>query len=947
MDPSFHSVRPSVGSRVQGRRACAPPPPVRAHQCGYAHRPSPTCTDLWRCGCSLGRSEPFHGLVGYQSRTVRLIHAPKTFRVYGSAVTAPCQISSPQPVSIWSPERESVIIPARDNAQRATCQCLTIWVWPMIARLRPNVQHSTPEFDLDQLRTESDVEQKLLFPFLTHTGYLNLPKSWVRTKEYMTPTEVDKAAGKRFGYYPDYSIWITGLPLLVIEAKCPDSAIDPAIREARLYATEINKRYPPNVNPIEFIFACNGIQFSLSQWDSELCMLTLDCRDVSPGSTALSALQAAIGQTALQAAANKLTAHFQSRSLYSVAAFMGGQTRLNQQLGVNEFAEPLFPTLSKYFGSTSDETPQEVIDRAYVTSDELGTYEGVLETYLKDRASRIAGNQLKTIETSRKKATAISTELRKFSQNPNFYSKVQLIVGAVGAGKSLFVQRFYRALMTEETRQRTRWAFINFNVLPPNANLNEWISKRFIQSFAEVNGIDLHDLTQIEKIFATELNQFNRGPNRRLKNIDIAEFERRRASHLVDLTEDATQFSKCVARHYSGDKGLGIVIVFDNVDKRSRDLQLAIFDAAQWFKDITRALVLVNLRDSTFEAHRDEPPLDAFANAINFYVRAPRFAQVIRKRLELVLENLPGEVAQRQEYALASGATIRYPASRLGHFLMTIYLSMFDQRSLKVASALEALVAKDVRRALGMFADILVSPHIPTSEITGTIMTGGVNRIPEYRIIRALMRQRYRVYNGRSSYVRNIMDADLSHNRSSNFLYADILEFLIKNRKSQIDFAQEGYATIGTLIKRIGAGGYDEEDVFLATETLVDWGLIEPENLVVEDLTEEDAVRMHATGFIHMRFFVERLEYLVGITTDMRFGSRQVAEDIGAIWAGQQGADNLSHRASNKILDELKVYMEQEYLRRCRRHAFYEEVGVGGKVLINSLRRAWERQHLP
>ena len=55
-----------------------------------------------------------------------------------------------------------------------------------------------------------------------------------------------------------------------------------------------------------------------------------------------------------------------------------------------------------------------------------------------------------------------------------------------------------------------------------------------------------------------------------------------------------------------------------------------------------------------------------------------------------------------------------------------------------MAAALEALVAKDVRRALGMFGDIIVSPHIPTGQITSTLL-GGEQRIQEYRIIRALM----------------------------------------------------------------------------------------------------------------------------------------------------------------------------------------------------------------
>jgi hypothetical protein len=276
---------------------------------------------------------------------------------------------------------------------------------------------------------------------------------------------------------------------------------------------------------------------------------------------------------------------------------------------------------------------------------------------------------------------------------------------------------------------------------------------------------------------------------------------------------------------------------------------------------------------------------------------------------------------------------------------MTIYLSLFDQRTLKVASALEALVAKNVRRALGMFADILVSPHIPTNLITGTILTGGASRIQEFRIIRSLMRQRNKYYNGKSNYIRNIMDVDLDHNQPSNFLYADILEYLIRNRKSRIDFVQEGYATIGTLRKKMGAAGYDEEDVFSAIKTLVEWGLIEPESLIVEDLTDDDAVRMHATGFIHMRLFVDRLEYLVGITNDMRFASRDVAQEIGTIWASHSHLPDLSKAAKAKVLERLKTYIEQEYVRRSKRHAFYEEFGLGGRVLVSALERAWVHLH--
>jgi hypothetical protein len=58
--------------------------------------------------------------------------------------------------------------------------------------------------------------------------------------------------------------------LLLAEARLfhkgpyrPDQPIEKALREAHLYANRINNRYPPKVNPIKHVLACNGEQFAL------------------------------------------------------------------------------------------------------------------------------------------------------------------------------------------------------------------------------------------------------------------------------------------------------------------------------------------------------------------------------------------------------------------------------------------------------------------------------------------------------------------------------------------------------------------------------------------------------------------------------------------------------------------------------------------------------------
>ena len=95
------------------------------------------------------------------------------------------------------------------------------------------------------------------------------------------------------------------------------------------------------------------------------------------------------------------------------------------------------------------------------------------------------------------------------------------------------------------------------------------------------------------------------------------------------------------------------------------------------------------------------------------------------------------------------------------------------------------------------------------------------------------MRGRYRLFNNRVKYVRNILSPAPNSIRPSNFLYADILEFLIRNRKVKIDYSVEGYASGRTIVNRMGQLGYDEDDAFSALVQLSKWNLVEPESLLI------------------------------------------------------------------------------------------------------------------
>ena len=86
------------------------------------------------------------------------------------------------------------------------------------------------------------------------------------------------------------------------------------------------------------------------------------------------------------------------------------------------------------------------------------------------------------------------------------------------------------------------------------------------------------------------------------------------------------------------------------------------------------------------------------------------------------------------------------------------------------------------------------------------------------------------MFNNKSKYVNNILSSVPKAVRPSNFLYADILEFLIRHRKEKIDYSVEGYASARTIVNRMSQLGYDEEDAFAALSQLTEWELVQPES---------------------------------------------------------------------------------------------------------------------
>ncbi len=99
----------------------------------------------------------------------------------------------------------------------------------------------------EDLANESDVEHKFLWPLLTSTIPTGLGYLLVDIEPSHPPFYESTRATPR-SCHPDYVIVIAGIPVFIIEAKHPSQDVREGLREARLYAQELNA-VPTGINP--------------------------------------------------------------------------------------------------------------------------------------------------------------------------------------------------------------------------------------------------------------------------------------------------------------------------------------------------------------------------------------------------------------------------------------------------------------------------------------------------------------------------------------------------------------------------------------------------------------------------------------------------------------------------------------------------------------------------
>lgn len=755
------------------------------------------------------------------------------------------------------------------------------------------------------LHNESDVEQKVVYPLLTnrYPEGLGFSAEQVRTKESIRAFAIDKGSHKK-RYHPDYVIIVSGLPTVIIEAKGPNEDVDDALREARLYAAEVNALYPADLNPVQLLVSTDGIRFLGSRWDTTDIEIDVSDNPLSSLSVEFEEIAEFLNPSTLKSRSNRLLENLTSRPYYKPTQLLGGTSVRNEEIGHNGFGQTLALEYRHIFNPQTRDERTYVVKNAYIASKRRERYIDPIDRVI--RAARPPAES----DANPISDTSSPSEVISQLENANaLQHQVMLIVGNVGAGKSTFVDYLREVALPEELRRNTIWIHVDMNDAPVDqSRIYSWVSKQIVAEYRSQHPtIDFDNLDTIEKVFADEIRKFKKGPAKLLDG-DSAEYRLRLSDYIAKLQDDVIFVAKCMTRYLGAERARVPIVVFDNCDKRIRDEQLLMFQVAQWIRSEFRCLVVLPLRDETYDNHRSEPPLDTALKDLVFRVEPPLFHSLLQRRIQLALTAMHIKTGGRTlQYHTPRGIRIEYPSSDQAYFLTTILRSVFEYNRF-VRRTIVGLAGRDIRRALEIFLELCSSGHIHDSEILKIIKAQGNYTLPYHVVARVLLRQNRRFYSDRSSYLHNLFAASPEDSWPHYFIRLATLRWLNERVKTPGPRGLSGYFTVSQLVKDLVPLGIDENALYREMYTLLRAGCILAEHLRTDVISPDDLIRLGPSGSVHLNL-VDNPDYLAAISEDTWYNDEARANSVAQNIADEER--HYSRHTTFENADQFVEYMDE------------------------------------
>jgi len=500
----------------------------------------------------------------------------------------------------------------------------------------------------------------------------------------------------------------------------------------------------------------------------------------------------------------------------------------------------------KFFSTISGEDP-DMLAKCFVESKESRMADESLE--------KITRNLLNTIDiVNSERGAELEDQIRSAIELKK--GEFVLIIGNKGAGKSTFINRFFRLVLDKQLRENCLVLRIDLANSDGNqATISNWLIDKLkteLEGKLFKDGYPSYD--DLQGVFFSEYKRWSHGQYKPLYETDKNTFKLKFGELINELIEKKPQeYVKKLLNNSIYSRKLMPCIVFDNTDHFSQSFQESVFQFAQSIYRECFSFIICPITDRTVWQLSKSGPFQSYDHR-DFYLPVPSTKEVLTKRVEFIKLKAQEESETSREYFTNKGIRLSIPDVKA--FAWSVETIFVNEDY--VGRMVGWLANFDIRRGLKIAQRIITSPIIDISELVKAYTIEKFR--PQYlNIKKALLLGDYNhFYQQDSSFILNLFEVG-ANDVTSPLLRLSVLRLLIDVDSDTLE-AEKRYRSVEDILNYFEPTTVSRTLIKENLKALLDYRLIEPYDPTDTNIYEVQRVKITHCGRIHYEFVTDDKE---------------------------------------------------------------------------------------
>ena len=523
-----------------------------------------------------------------------------------------------------------------------------------------------------------------------------------------------------------------------------------------------------------------------------------------------------------------------------------------------------------------------------------------------------------------------------------------IIIGSRGAGKTTFLKFLLNKNSSEISSLNTPYLFVNMMKYYAGNDTIDFniIYDDLLQQFDEkYPSYSINSLKVLKRIYATEINRNKIGIWKYYFENEETEYNKRLSDFLNLKTANKQEHFKALNLYLTKEIHKRILIVFDNADQLSDQIQEQVYLNACALNKQAKFGVIISLREGYYYNWRNRPPFNAFdSNA--FHIAAPNYGEVLQKRLNYIIEKLKFSKNNILEGTIGN-KSFELSENKIEDFFVGVNSSLFGTENAPILDFITQMSFPNVREGLRIFKTFLVSGYTDVSEYILRVVYNQGNHtitIPIHEFVKTIGLENKVYYNHTSSQIKNLF-YPISPNSDCFIKY-----YILKALDECLSF--EGsinkFKYYSGLVDEFNNYGYKKEIVNQEVEELLKENLVETDKKLSDiswsKLPNEDfSITITARGHYYINNLINSFYYFELVLQDTPIVNQELFEKIKKEFPIPEKNGKKDMKVRYKIVKLFVDYLQSCEVKAKSSNLQHKYGSLANNILINGLQKDLDR----